>query len=887
MGEQRRPRLRGRKTDSSVSRSRSTSPSLFFKSSSSSNLLRLKQARSPLRESRSISTTRATIDNAVAETEGNSEEFGNSKDSSNNLMIDVLPSFELYNALHRHIPRGNVNADHHDFPPTYQEVQTRNPSHTSLSTTSIPMDGTPTDGSSSSENLRSLSRDPYLNLESFSTVQEPIEDDLNDTDNIFIDKLYSLPKATMPIEIDIHVTKQVADPDRAMEEESILKEYTSGDIINGYVIIENKSSRPLKFEMFYVSLEGYTSVIDKDYGKRTVKRFLRMVDISASWSYSKIDVSSGINYTPGRLDYDNCYIGLNNNRTLEVGTKYKKFFMFKLPTQLLDISCKHEQFSHCLVPPSFGIDKNKSNGKYSGIKVNPMLGYGHLGTKGCPILTNDLSTDDVSINYTIDAKIVGKDVKTQKLNIMREKEYNLRFIPFGFCQPLLGERPPLKQIYSLTKLIQERIDSLTKVLNRLKKNENITVADISNTDISGSIVNVNEVDSSELLRLKLNQLYIDNRLDPACSSFPLKNGKLSSHKNLVEAEFSYSLKTKSKSSTKLKKGIFSGFASNGSSTSSSTQPKSSFKSGIIVLSAELPKEGLPYIEPSLLKKTNALEKQSKHNQDNWQSMIDSLTDDDLNILSKLNVRLRCIQAANSEPHSPPEINSLTTELICITAKSINSIPVKLNAELLLNEDKVSTVRSTFQQFRDQTRDLQKEFEENCAELNLLFNRSGGAETHQELRFTDFLSKQLITDIESMASLRVDIQPLQHVFKKQIHTLTFDDDSVSASMSKSNSTGSILSAPFSASSSNGNLHGATSEKMKEQLTREWIQSSESEYDRVITVNLCFNPNIKETLIPTFESCLLCRMYCVRVNIKFDGQVGTACIDIPVRIRKLEA
>ena len=353
-------------------------------------------------------------------------------DGDINNVVDVLPSFEMYNTLHRHIPQGNVDPDRHDFPPSYQEANNSTAtgaagssadlSHQSLSTDAL--GATRSSSTSNLENLIPLRTEHHSIAAHQSTAVDedsldipPILDDLNDTDNIFIDKLYTLPKMSTPIEITIKTTKHAPIPHVKPEEESILKEYTSGDLIHGFITIENKSQANLKFEMFYVTLESYISIIDKVKSKRTIKRFLRMVDLSASWSYSKIALGSGVDFIPADVDYDGSVFGLNNSRVLEPGVKYKKFFIFKLPLQLLDVTCKQEHFSHCLLPPSFGIDKYRNNCKYSGIKVNSVLGCGHLGTKGSPILTNDMSDDNLSINYTIDARIVGKDQKASKLYI--------------------------------------------------------------------------------------------------------------------------------------------------------------------------------------------------------------------------------------------------------------------------------------------------------------------------------------------------------------------------------------------------------------------------------------------------------------------------------------
>lgn len=156
-----------------------------------------------------------------------------------------------------------------------------------------------------------------------------------------------------------------------------------------------------------------------------------------------------------------------------------------------------------------------------------MLGYGHLGTKGSPILTNDLCSDNLSVSYTIDARVVGKDAKRNELTIMKEKEYNLRLIPFGFCQPLTGEGDPLIQMNALQKLVEERMDALERVFKRLEAGECITANDIHSTDLSGTIDNDTNIDSREILDRKLNQLHIANRIDPDAATFPLRNVKTS------------------------------------------------------------------------------------------------------------------------------------------------------------------------------------------------------------------------------------------------------------------------------------------------------------------------------------------------------------------------
>lgn len=466
---------------------------------------------------------------------------------------------------------------------------------------------------------------------------------------------------------------------------------------------------------------------------------------------------------------------------------------------------------------------------------------------------------------------------------MKEREYNLRFIPFGFCRPFAGELNPLKQLQDLTRLVQERIDALKKVFKRLECNERISNEDLHNTDISGTTADFTNVDSEDILTRKLNQLYINNRVDPACSSFPLRNNKIGKRgEKTVEAEFNYHYKTKPKSSNKLAKGFFGGFGAT-TTTSHSTVP--SKKSGIIILSTEVPKEGLPYVAPSLLKKTNKLDKKSEQNQENWANLQASLPDEDKKVLKSIDINLTCIQANNSEIHVPPQIQSVTTELVCMTVKSINSIPIKLTADLLLKKEKFDEIQRTFDHFREEATQLRSKFEKHSEELNDLFTRSRRSDVFQALKFSDFLPDQLMTNIESICSLRADIRSLHGVFKKQSLTLDGEDQDELA-VSKNASSTSILSGTFSGSSSNS-THVSTADKMKKQLLHDWVKSNDAEYQRVVTVNLQFSDDIKETLVPNFESCLISRLYCVRTSIKFEGQVGVATIEVPVQIRMLES
>ncbi|CAI4047524.1 hypothetical protein SKDZ_13G0260 [Saccharomyces kudriavzevii ZP591] len=855
---------------------------------------------------RSASTT--NLDRLRQEQEENSLEMDCTKSTLShraNMLVDVLPSFEMYNALHRHIPQGNVDPDRHDFPPSYQEVRTQRmtilPSNDNSversQLTAVPGSESACIGASSHSltNLHPLQTQHLTintttsgeqsrhSLSDTNVSQIPFEDDLNDSDNIFIDKLYTLPKLTTPIEVDIRITRTASQPHEHPEEQSILKEYTSGDIIHGYCLIENRSSQPLKFEMFYVTLEAYISVIDRQKGKRTLKRFLRMVDLSASWSYTNITPSTGINIVPGERDFDDAIIGLSNSRELKPNTKYKKFFMFKLPTQLLDVTCKQEQFSHCLLPPSFGIDKYKNSCKYSGIKVNSVLGCGHLGTKGSPILTLDMADDNLSINYTIDAKIVGKDKRTSKLNIMKEKEYNLRVMPFPFAGVTnqQNEKTCLKQLNNLEGLIEDRFEALNKVFRKLESNEAISNIDIHDTDISGTLDGSEDLDSDEILRRKMDQLHVNNRIDDAAHQSPSYDSKnMVQKENLVETELRYKFKNKNKSNSSL----FSHFLSSSENSSSSASPHA-YNSGLIVLSVKKPQSALPYWSPSLLRKTNKFEAKSQQEKENWQRLMNMLPEEVKTPLTKLDVHLTCIQSNNSAEHKPPEISSVTTEFVVITAKSDNSIPIKFSTELLMNEERLKGLKKNFSAYQRKVHEYRKKFEENHVKLNELYNRNRDQDSSREMLFTNFISDQINNDIDSLAGLKVSVIDLHDIFKKQIHTFEQETEDIISKKGSSNtasmpsSNNNFLQATFS----NG---ASTATKFTQQIVHEWEMVKPLQYKRDVRVNLKLNSNIKETLVPNFETCLCCRFYCIRVSIKFDNHLGSMKVDIPVDVKKLQ-
>lgn len=300
---------------------------------------------------------------------------------------------------------------------------------------------------------------PHPEGESYTHNEAQITASHDTYGHTVLDNIDKLPKLhNSPIDIQIYVTKRVPQPHVSNELETRLKEYSIGDMVNGYIIITNTSDEPVDFGLFIVTLEGTVKATERvnspnsiDHGKvrrMLMKKFLKMYDFNASYGYGYIPSSSGVEYDPLSLDeFDGSIFGLPDERILQPHQKYKKYFTFRFPEKLLDNSCINSVLTHVLPPPSFGVDKTCFFNKGSSILLNKALGYGFLNTRGTPLLTKDFAFDDVSVSYTIEAKFIDKlndkakdpmshldindqiDVNVNDYVISRSSQYFLRFIP--------------------------------------------------------------------------------------------------------------------------------------------------------------------------------------------------------------------------------------------------------------------------------------------------------------------------------------------------------------------------------------------------------------------------------------------------------------------------
>ena len=156
----------------------------------------------------------------------------------------------------------------------------------------------------------------------------------------------------------------------------------------------------------------------------------------------------------------------------------------------------------------------------------------------------------------------------------------------------------------------------------------------------------------------------------------------------------------------------------------------------------------------------------------------------------------------------------------------------------MDEKKLNDMKETFRNFQKTIQDYQRKFSDNNEKLNELYNINRTVATARELKFSNFITQQIYNDVESLANLKVNVTCLSNVFKKQAKPEKLFSNSLS---------GSTLKPSSSSSSSLNNNNNV------------WRRKSNLQYERDLNVNLEFNRNLIQTLVPSFESCLCSRFY----------------------------
>lgn len=199
------------------------------------------------------------------------------------------------------------------------------------------------------------------------------------------------------IEISVHFTEDVGESGKVPKHiNPLIFEYKQGDFLNGYVLLKNKSSKPIDFEMFYVLFEGNFEVLNSDNTKSPVKikKFLEMYDFAASWNQSSVD-----RLLTEDCDHGSCWLRVDpidgtrlciDRKSFAPGKTFKRFFTFKIPEKLLDSECnEHNLAGHTELPPTVGVSSREKKI----MKQDPVT---------------DFSFIDASTSYAVLARVIGR-----------------------------------------------------------------------------------------------------------------------------------------------------------------------------------------------------------------------------------------------------------------------------------------------------------------------------------------------------------------------------------------------------------------------------------------------------------------------------------------------
>lgn len=795
----------------------------------------------------------------------NSEDHGSGKTNVQQddfVLPELLPSFEMYENLHINIPQSSFDTYFHENPPYYEVA--------SGSQSALPH-------GESESNMRMINDDTAgpENLETTTGVRRLASD--SSSPQIFnhdglkgipVEKIYALPRVETAISIELFVTKTAPKLGQAPKYGGMLKEYTSGDIIHGYFTVENRSTTPIKFDMFYLTLEGTTSSKTKSsFGtQKTTKTFLRMVDMAASWSYNQEDVNTGEDLCGFFDSIDKTSFGLSNERTLNPGDKRKKFFAFKIPNQLLEVSCKHRHFSHSLLPPTLGFDRSSSANVDANLKFSNSLGYGRLSERGSPLLLMDNSTTS-NISYSINAMIVGKDIRSGSICLMSEKKYSIRMVPFGFgCEPVSKEKC-FNSIEDFNVAIAKRLEKIEQILCKSERAVPIHEDDIS--DINNHAYPIlpkrnyswNKSPESVKNCAAEKRSYIEN--------------------DYIESEMTYSILPFF--NTSIKSAFLKSKVLNSVHNASSSQPdnftsRMNFeKNGLIMMKVKPPTSSLPYRCPSLIQKQNAFAMKSKQSQSNWSNLKSLLPIEEREKLETLKIELVCVQAANSVPHDPPEISSIQTQLICLTEKTEDCKPLEFHTDLLVNKRKFDEVKKSFKEILANIEAYSENFTNNETRINSLLDETAKASLHgKPPMFSYLMPPSTIKDVQVLAHTEVDVTVVENALKSKLAVANdvhpCSPYSISSIIPRASR--SIIKTASSNHSSSSFSHCKLNE---------WNRIGATEYTKTLSLNIKFNEDFKGTIVPSFQSCLCSRSYLLRVKLQFNKSVGTSQIDIPIQVK----
>lgn len=322
-------------------------------------------------------------------------------------MWTILPSYSMYESTFY----GQQNPPEYEESINGSESISQASNHSSATTPTLISEAFSNPLGNSSLNLTSPSL--IVADENTCSWRETILDNIHNLRN-FTDSDNSVSNQ---IEISVHFSEDVGQQGKIPKHiDPLIFEYKQGDYLNGYIVLENRSSEPISFEMFYVLFEGNFEIRKSEKTTSTVriKKFLEMYDFAASWNQSSVDrlITEECNQftCQSKVDpTDNTALCINR-KCFEPGRKFKRFFTFKIPDKLLDSECnEHNLPGHTELPPTVGVSTKEK--KLANKKMTPVT---------------DFSFIDASTSYAVLARVIGRasQIKVGEADFLETKLIN-------------------------------------------------------------------------------------------------------------------------------------------------------------------------------------------------------------------------------------------------------------------------------------------------------------------------------------------------------------------------------------------------------------------------------------------------------------------------------
>ncbi|XBW35026.1 hypothetical protein QEN19_000591 [Hanseniaspora menglaensis] len=785
------------------------------------------------------------------------------------VLIDVLPSFQFYDSLVKFLPEDKLDDD--DVPALINNES----SFPFFESANSQLDFNPP------EYYSSAIPSPLNVQEGILQAQGPRSRTNAAAFRYEVDKFYKLPhKVSKNLEIRIILTKNPVEPNTLSEKENLLREFSSGELINGYVTIINKSKDPIKFEGFYVSFEGVINLNERKEKMVTTMRFLKTHDLSASWSYAQVELASGVNYDATILDEtDNSRLGLPNSKILKPHMKYKKYFCFKVPNEILDSNCKHQLPQHLSLPPTFGLDRGSTENTF--IEMNSVLGYGHTGLKGSAILCPDLASYDdyvasylkrnmkgtkiysklkqgfgnegSNISYSVSCKLIMKNETNNLPYILNDTVYNIRIIPSTLSTnrkyrytdgktSLVNVQKMKKKLYLLNDKAISKMDQLNTLLQKLEHWDDETT--FSKDDLTSQL--------SEILEKKQVPAKLDSKtswdqllLNRSSLNNSVLLEKNFHHKSDVDSEsvnyFKDTYRTTlnvygdvKKSSINSLDKINTLFGTTGYGSSNNNV---SVQTNKIILEAKLNKDlkALPYHRSKYISIHNKISQKNKTDRKVWMSEVIPQLPVDPNdyVLTILPISL----IIENKHADFPKLKKLTAKLHSYTAYSQRSCPILFDSNCIQEQGKlISQMVFNSKESVKNIKNLKKRYFNYEKKLNRLVKKLNVDE--RLVKFETFIDSAFFSDLEALASLNIEEFEISNVFKPTV----IPPDSM----------------------------------------LKWEPVGASQLKCEFGVNLHYLDDLMLTILPSFDTCLISRFYHLEIECMFNNGEKSV-LKIPVDVK----